>query len=50
MDELETVVLRQLLARYDGKPTHLANALQMNRATLRQKLRRLGLDGNETSG
>ncbi len=47
MDELETVVLRQLLARHDGKPTHLAAALQMNRATLRQKLRRLGLGGGE---
>lgn len=47
MDELEAVVLRQLLARHDGKPTHLAAALQMNRATLRQKLRRLGLGGSE---
>lgn len=47
MDRLEATVLRRLLERHEGRPTHLANALGMNRATLRQKLRRLGLDGDE---
>lgn len=47
MDRLETVVLRRLLERHEGRPTHLANALRMNRATLRQKLRRLGLGEDE---
>jgi len=34
------------LERFDGKVTRLAAGMGMNRATLRQKLRRLGL-GNE---
>ena len=36
-------MLRHLLARFDNRPTRLAAALRMNRATLRQKLRRAGL-------
>jgi len=43
MDRLEAVALRHLLARHDHKPTHLAAAMRLNRATLRQKLRRAGL-------
>ena len=43
LDQLEAMALQHLLDRHDGKPTHLANALRMNRTTLRQKLRRLGL-------
>jgi DNA-binding protein Fis len=36
-------MLRHLLDRFDQRPTRLAAALRMNRATLRQKLRRAGL-------
>ena len=43
LDRIEAVMLRHLLAQHDGKPTHIAAALKMNRATLRQKLRRAGL-------
>lgn len=41
-DLLETVegtMLELLLKRFDGKPTRLASAMKMNRATLRRKLR-----------
>ncbi|TLD72287.1 sigma-54-dependent Fis family transcriptional regulator [Phragmitibacter flavus] len=37
-DELENRLLAALLPRYEHKPTLLARALQMNRATLRKKL------------
>ena len=47
MDQIEASVLRHLLSCYDNKPTHLAGALRMNRATLRQKLRRAGLQRDE---
>jgi len=40
-DELEGKLLAMLLPHYGGKPTLLANALKMNRATLRRKLRDL---------
>ena len=43
LDQIEAAMLRHLLVRFGNRPTHLANALRMNRATLRQKLRRLGL-------
>lgn len=42
-DELEGKLLAALLPRYEGKPTLLARALDMNRATLRKKLRAAGL-------
>lgn len=45
LDTLETALLRHLLERHEGKVTRLAAAHRLNRATLRQKLRRLGLDG-----
>jgi DNA-binding NtrC family response regulator len=38
-DELEGRLLEALLPRFEGKPTLLARALDMNRATLRKKLR-----------
>ena len=38
-DELEHKLLAALLPRFGGKPTLLARALGMNRATLRKKLR-----------
>jgi len=42
-DELEGKLLASLLPRYEGKPTLLARELDMNRATLRKKLRAAGL-------
>ena len=47
LDQIEAAMLRHLLTRFDNKPTHLANALRMNRATLRQKLRRTGLQKDD---
>ena len=44
LDVVETTLLRHLLERHEGKVTHLATAHRLNRATLRQKIRRLGLD------
>lgn len=38
-DELESRLLSALLPRFDNKPTVLARELDMNRATLRKKLR-----------
>lgn len=43
LDQIESAMLRHLLSRFGNRPTHLANALRMNRATLRQKLKRMGL-------
>lgn len=43
LDAIETLLLRRLLERHQGKVTHLATETRLNRATLRQKLRRLGL-------
>jgi two-component system nitrogen regulation response regulator GlnG/two-component system response regulator AtoC len=39
LETVETTMLETLLKRFDGKPTHLAAAMKMNRATLRRKLR-----------
>jgi DNA-binding protein Fis len=39
LETVETSMLEALLKRFDGKPTHLAAAMKMNRATLRRKLR-----------
>lgn len=38
-ETVESTMLEVLLKRFDGKPTRLAAALKMNRATLRRKLR-----------
>ena len=38
---VESLLLRKLLQRFDNRPTHLAAALQMNRATLRRKCKEL---------
>src|SRR5690606_31793132 len=48
-DELEGKLLNTLLPHYGGKPTVLANALNMNRATLRRKLRSLQSDAASDS-
>ena len=47
LDQVEAIMLRHLLQRFDNRPTHLATALRMNRATLRQKLRRAGLQRDD---
>ncbi len=39
LETVETAMLGTLLKRFDGKPTRLAAAMKMNRATLRRKLR-----------
>ena len=44
LEELEHRLLADLLPRYGGKPTHLARALDMHRATLRKRLRAMGRD------
>lgn len=41
--EVERRMLAELLRRHEGRPTHLAAALGLNRATLRKRLRELGL-------
>jgi len=40
-DQLEGRLLTILLEKYDGKPSHLAQALSMNRVTLRKKLKNI---------
>jgi DNA-binding NtrC family response regulator len=40
LDQVEASMLGHLLKRFENRPTRLASALRMNRATLRQKLRR----------
>jgi DNA-binding NtrC family response regulator len=47
LDRIESATLLKLLQKFDHRPTRLAQALRMNRATLRQKLRRLGIRGEE---
>jgi DNA-binding NtrC family response regulator len=48
LEQIEGLMLRHLLERHDNRPTRLATALRMHRATLRQKLRRSGLQGEES--
>lgn len=45
LEQVESAMLRHLLRNFENRPTRLASALRMNRATLRQKLRRAGLGG-----
>jgi DNA-binding NtrC family response regulator len=47
LDRIESSMLGKLLEKFDNRPTRLAQALRMNRATLRQKLRRLGIREGE---
>jgi DNA-binding NtrC family response regulator len=49
MAELEQRLLQLLLPRFDHKPTHLARALNVHRATLRKRLRGMG-DGGRDDG
>ncbi|WP_395737835.1 sigma-54-dependent transcriptional regulator [Prosthecobacter sp.] len=39
LETVESIMLESLLQRFEGKPTRLASAMKMNRATLRRKLR-----------
>ncbi len=45
--ELEGLLLAALLPRFEGKPTLLARALDLNRTTLRRKLRGAGIGSSE---
>ena len=47
LDTVERSLLRRLLLRNEGKLGRLAQSMKLNRTTLRQKLRRLGLHGDE---
>jgi DNA-binding NtrC family response regulator len=49
MAELEQRLLQLLLPRFDHKPTHLARALNVHRATLRKRLRGMS-DGGRDDG
>jgi len=49
-DELEGDLLGALMPRFENKPTLLARAMDMNRATLRKKLRMAGLSAAEPDG
>ena len=40
LDQLDAILLRNLLARFQDKPTVLARALKINRVTLRKKCRK----------
>jgi DNA-binding NtrC family response regulator len=46
-DALEALLLKDLLARFQGKPTILARELNMNRVTLRKKLTAAGIRSSE---
>jgi DNA-binding NtrC family response regulator len=48
LEDIETLMLRHLLLKHDQRPTRLATALRIHRATLRQKLRRSGLQRDES--
>jgi DNA-binding NtrC family response regulator len=47
LDAVETTLLRRLLLLHEGRVTRLAAEHRLNRATLRQKLRRLGLQRDD---
>lgn len=49
MDRIEGSVLGHLMKRFDNRPTRLAAAMRLNRATLRQKLRRAGMSGDTSA-
>jgi DNA-binding NtrC family response regulator len=46
LERIESAMLKHLLECFENRPTRLATALRLNRATLRQKLRRAGLSGD----
>ena len=43
IDHVESLLLAKLLCKFDHRPTRLAEALRMNRTTLRKRCARLGL-------
>jgi DNA-binding NtrC family response regulator len=47
LEKIEAAMLGHLMERFGGRPTHLASALGMNRATLRKKLRAAGIAEEE---
>jgi len=50
LGELEGRMLQLLLPRFDNKPTHLARALNVHRATLRKRLKAQGDGSNDGEG
>ncbi|MBL8738979.1 MAG: sigma-54-dependent Fis family transcriptional regulator [Planctomycetes bacterium] len=50
LGELEGRMLQLLLPRFDNKPTHLARALNVHRATLRKRLKAQGDGGSDGEG
>lgn len=49
LEKIEAAALGHLMKRFENKPTRLATAMRLNRATLRQKLRRAGITGETSS-
>jgi two-component system nitrogen regulation response regulator GlnG len=47
LDELEGILLRDLLRRHQNKPSRLAAERDLNRSTLRKRLRELGIDAQD---
>ncbi len=47
LESVETSMLKHLLENFEHRPTRLATKMGLNRATLRQKLKRLGLQRDE---
>lgn len=41
-DELEQMLIKELLNRYDGKLSRMASTMKANRTTLRKKLKNAG--------
>jgi len=47
LDDLEQILLRDLLRRHQNKPSRLAAERDLNRSTLRKRLRELGIDAQD---
>jgi DNA-binding NtrC family response regulator len=47
LNEIEGLLLRDLLRRHQNKPSRLAAERDLNRSTLRKRLRELGIDSQE---
>lgn len=47
LEQIEAAMLGHLMDRFEGRPTRLAAALGMNRATLRKKLRSSGISDGD---
>lgn len=47
VQKIESLMLKYLLEKHENKPTRLAQAMNLHRGTLRQKLQRMGLQRKE---